>query len=773
MGRECHERYSQTNVSFDDPPVSPLNLDDAATLLMQLEATDLADLAVLRDALTDLAFENRVPLRAQPFVARAARVLGTIVNGTAADAQAAFADVGQAIEEAMKVVEKEGASPAPVAQAMASTVGGAAAIAIASGATAVVDAEPAAPVTTPATPVPAAVSAAASAAAPEHVPAQVPARQRTAAVELLPDDVDRDLLSDFITESGECVTNSEAALLQLEENPDDEEAVNTVFRAFHTVKGTSAFLGLTRIAEFAHEAESLLSRVRDREIAYTQGCADLSLRSVDMLKDLLAAVEKALATDGRSMLPAGYDELKEAVAGYDPARDGNGVALSVGADDIFPLDRATGDSEHEVAGAIGQAAGTGNTKARNESRSESRNESSGDATIRVRTDRLDRLIDMVGELVIAQSMIAGDDSIDTSTQHELQRKVTHAGKIVRELQDLSMSMRMVPLRPTFQKLARVVRDTASKAGKTVQFVTEGDEVEIDRNMVDRLGDPLVHMVRNAVDHGVEPPQERRTNGKAPMGVVRLRAYHASGNVVVELIDDGRGLHREKIVKKAIEKGLIETDKGMSDSDVFNLIFAPGFSTAEKVTDISGRGVGMDVVRRNLEAIRGRIDITSAPGQGTTFAIRLPLTLAVTDGMLVRVGEERFIIPLTHIHMSFRPEPSMMSTVVGKGEMVLLRGELMPVVRLHRLFDVANAVQSPLEGLLMIVGDGSRRTALLVDDLLGQQQVVAKALGDGLGKVPGVSGGAILGDGRVGLILDVNETLSLVQTDEQPARRVAA
>lgn len=766
MSRECHERYSQTNVSFDDPPVSPLNLDDAATLLMQLEATDLADLTVLRDALTDLAFENRVPLRAQPFVARAARVLGTIVNGTAADAQAAFADVSQAIEEAMKVVEKEGVSPAPVAQAMASTVGGAAAIAIASGATAVVDAEPAASARTPATPVPAAVSV----AAPASVPLHAPARQRTIAVEQLPDDVDRDLLSDFITESGECVTNSEAALLQLEENPADEEAVNTVFRAFHTVKGTSAFLGLTRIAEFAHEAESLLSRVRDREIAYTQGCADLSLRSVDMLKDLLAAVEKALATDGRIMLPAGYDELKDAVAGYDPARDGNGVALSLsGGDDIFPLDRAIGDSEHEVAGATLQTAGAGNTKAR----TESRNESSGDATIRVRTDRLDRLIDMVGELVIAQSMIAGDDSIDTSTQHELQRKVTHAGKIVRELQDLSMSMRMVPLRPTFQKLARVVRDTASKAGKTVQFITEGDDVEIDRNMVDRLSDPLVHMVRNAVDHGVEPPQERRTNGKAPLGVVRLRAYHASGNVVVELIDDGRGLHREKIVKKAIEKGLIETEKGMSDSDVFNLIFAPGFSTAEKVTDISGRGVGMDVVRRNLEAIRGRIDIMSAPGQGTTFSIRLPLTLAVTDGMLVRVGEERFIIPLTHIHMSFRPEPSMMSTVVGKGEMVLLRGELMPVVRLHRLFDVANAVQSPLEGLLMIVGDGNRRTALLVDDLLGQQQVVAKALGDGLGKVPGVSGGAILGDGRVGLILDVNETLSLVQTDEPPARRVAA
>jgi two-component system chemotaxis sensor kinase CheA len=201
---------------------------------------------------------------------------------------------------------------------------------------------------------------------------------------------------------------------------------------------------------------------------------------------------------------------------------------------------------------------------------------------------------------------------------------------------------------------------------------------------------------------------------------------------------------------------------MSDSEVFNLIFAPGFSTAEKVTDISGRGVGMDVVRRNLEAIRGRIDISSAPGKGTTFAIRLPLTLAVTDGMLVRVGQERFVVPTTNIHMSFRPEPSMLSTIVGRGEAVLLRGELMPIVRLHRLFHVPDAVESPMDGLLMIVGDAERRTALLVDELLGQQQVVAKTLGESLGKVPGVTGGAILGDGRVGLILDVGETVALAQ-----------
>jgi two-component system chemotaxis sensor kinase CheA len=663
----------------------------------------------------------------------------------------------------MKASENRAAAGAdPVAHAMAASVGGATAKAGAEGTVA---------------------TAAPEAAAPEPAPAPAPiGATRGPLVDQLPDDADRDLLPDFITESGECVVNSEAALLQLEANPSDEEAVNTVFRAFHTVKGTSAFLGLARIAAFAHEAESLLSRVRDKEIAYTRGCADLSLRSADMLKELLSVVEHALNGDGRMPVPDGYVELLDALAGYDPARDADGVAVPTRSesDDIFPAaDHDTtavavtsGDLRLATTAepSLPQVQGTASTAVSAAANNSATASSSADATIRVRTDRLDRLIDMVGELVIAQSMIAGDDGFSNGAQHELLRKVTHAGKIVRELQDLSMSMRMVPLRPTFQKLARVVRDTATKAGKTVQFVTEGDEVEIDRTMVDRLGDPLVHMVRNAVDHGVEPPHERTANGKPSLGVVRLHAYHASGNVVVELIDDGRGLHRDKIVKKAIEKGLIESDKGMTDSEVFTLIFAPGFSTAEKVTDISGRGVGMDVVRRNLEAIRGRIDITSVPGKGTTFAIRLPLTLAVTDGMLVKVGGERFIVPLTHIHMSFRPEPSMLSTVVGKGEMVLLRGELMPVVRLHRLFDVPNAVESPLEGLLMIVGDGHKRTALLVDELLGQQQVVAKALGDGLGKVEGVSGGAILGDGRVGLILDVNETLALAQTVEAGAPR---
>ena len=720
-----------------------LSLDDAATLLLQLEASDTADLIKLRDALTDLAFENRVSLRAQPFVARAARVLGTIITGTTPDAGAAFTEVSEAIEEAMRLSDQSASPPMPLAAATPIAV-------------------PQVAIAVPAAAVPAAAVLAVLAPA---VAAAEPIRseQHNAASDQIPEDAD--LLPDFITESHEYVAASEAALLSLEDNPTDDEALNTVFRAFHTVKGTSAFLGLGRIAAFAHEAESLLSRVREKEISYARGCADLSLRSVDMLSALLQAVVTALGTDGKIPLPAGYHELLDALAAYDPALHANGVTPAPAVEDesanVRPdISPVSSGSNASASAAPSSAAAIAATAAR-----QARGDANTDATIRVRTDRLDRLIDMVGELVIAQSMIAGDELFGTGKSHELLRKVTHSGKIVRELQDLSMSMRMVPLRATFQKLARVVRDTAVKAGKAVQFVTEGDDVEIDRTLVDILGDPLVHMVRNAVDHGVEPPAGRAAAGKTNTGTVRLSAYHASGNVVVELIDDGRGLYREKLVSKAIEKGLIESDKGMTDNDVFSLIFAPGFSTAEKITDISGRGVGMDVVRRNLESIRGRIDITSAPGKGTTFAIRLPLTLAVTDGMLVRVGRERFIVPLTHIHMSFRPEPSMLSTVVGHGEVVLLRGELMPIVRLHRLFDVQDAVQSPLEGLLMIVGDGNRRTALLVDELLGQQQVVAKTLGAALGKVPGVSGGAILGDGRVGLILDVNETVALAQSDE--------
>jgi two-component system chemotaxis sensor kinase CheA len=560
---------------------------------------------------------------------------------------------------------------------------------------------------------------------------------------LLPAEPDLELIGEFMTEANEHVVNAEAALLTLEERPDDAAAVNTVFRAFHTVKGVSSMLGMTALAELAHHAESLLARIRDGEIQCTGVYANLCLRGIDLLKETLNAVSAQLHGQ-EAKLPAGYAQLVRELQNPDAApAPASPVAVAPPAPVVAALaaPRVAAD-----AAPAAQAAASGGDE----------------SSVRVRTDRLDRLIDMVGELVIAHSMLAQDPRNDVSRDPDLARKVGHAGKIVRELQDMSMSLRMVPLRPTFQKLIRIVRDVAKKSDKLIQFVSTGDDTEIDRNMVDVIAEPLIHMVRNAADHGIESTAARIAAGKSPTGTVRLAAYHSGGSVVIDLSDDGGGLDKERILAKATQKGLIDPNKSLSESEIYQLIFLPGFSTTENVTDISGRGVGMDVVRRNIEQLKGRIEITSEKGKGTVFSIRLPLTLAITDGMIVRVGAERYIIPTVNIAMNFRPEASQVSTVAGRGELILLRGELIPLFRLHQLFKVNGAVTEPTRGLVVVLRDGLGSCGLLVDELLGQQQVVAKSLGAGVGKVAAVSGGAILGDGRVGLILDPGSLVALAK-----------
>jgi two-component system chemotaxis sensor kinase CheA len=361
---------------------------------------------------------------------------------------------------------------------------------------------------------------------------------------------------------------------------------------------------------------------------------------------------------------------------------------------------------------------------------------------------------MVGELVIINAMIAQDKSIPADDGQGFTRNISQLGKITRELQDLSISMRMVPLKGLFSKMTRLVRDLSRKSGKQVRFLREGEDTEIDRNMVESLSDPLIHMIRNGVDHGLEKPETRRSQGKPDEGTLLLRAYHAAGNVVIELQDDGRGLDRDKILAKAVENGLVEGDKELPDGEVFKLIFAPGFSTADQVTQISGRGVGMDVVKRNIEAMRGRVEVSSTKGEGSLFTIRIPLTLAIIDGMLLKVGREHYLVPTLNVNQAYRPEPDAVSTVQGKGEMVMLRGTLIPLFRLHRIFEVTGAIEDVTEAIVIVVENEGEKCAVLVDQLLGQQQVVIKSLGKGLGEVEGLSGAAILGDGRVGLILDV-------------------
>ena len=699
----------------------PPELNNAALIVVQLQPTELRDIKALRDSLREFAvFDAAASSQVRAHAQQAATFLSLILLGGSGDDAVLLAQASSAIDTAMRIADDADSGALNVTQ---------------TDLVAVVHENSAA-------------DALHNAMAVSNVPASVFRDGGR-----IPDDADIALLNDFIAESRESMAGAEAALLSLEGNPRDIEAINTVFRAFHTVKGTAAFMGLATLADFAHHAESLLSRVRDRELPYAQAVANLSLRSSDALGEFLDAIEQSVQSHDAIALPANFGRLMHDLLDVDDAL----TRQAVSATQAIAVPNA---SAPRATPADGSAP---NTAARSVTRP------GADLSVRVRTDRLDRLIDMVGELVIAQSMIAADPAVMASGRHDLQKKVSQAGKIMRELQELSMSMRMVPLKSTFQKLTRLVRDVAQRAGKIVELVTDGDETELDRSMVDAIADPLVHMVRNAVDHGVESPDDRERLGKPRAGRVHLSAFQQGGSVIVELRDDGRGLNRERILAKAIEKGLVTVGHSLTDSEIYALIFAPGFSTAETLTAISGRGVGMDVVRRNLESIRGRIDIQSVVGEGTTFQIRLPLTLAVTDGMLVRVGDERYVVPLTSIALCFRPERDMLATIPPNGEVVMFRGEVLPVVRLHTLFGIRSAVTQPDAAILMIIGDGDHRVALLVDQLLGQQQVVAKALGDGMGEIPGISGGAILSDGRVGLIIDVARLTSLARATAADAR----
>ena len=581
---------------------------------------------------------------------------------------------------------------------------------------------------------------------PEQKPAPNPepsAPQKTTAIS----EEDVPLVLDFIAEAAEHLESAEAGLLALETKPGDKEVINQIFRGFHTIKGMAGFLNLTDIGSLAHSAENLLDLVRKDKLVLTEEITNVIFESIDMLKKMIAglkeAVETGKAVPVQEKLPVLLTKLKNCAEGQ-PA--------TVLPD--MPLDQKK-DEKLDAILAPKDETETKDTAAKTQTHS-------SDDKIKVSTARLDNLINMVGELVIAQLMVAEETNTALASEYGLCRKVAHQGKIIRELQELSMSMRMVPIGGVFQKMTRLVRDLSHKAGKEINFLTAGDETELDRSIVDKISDPLVHMIRNSVDHGIESSEDRVKAGKNPIGRINLRAFHQAGNIVIEIEDDGKGLDKERILKKAVDMGVVSADEKLSDEEIFRLIFHAGLSTAQKVTSISGRGVGMDVVRKNIELLRGRVDISSSLGKGTTFTIRLPLTLAIIDGQIVSIGGERYIVPITSIICSIKPTAEQISSVQKRGEMVTIRGTLLPMVRLYKLFGVVSATENPTDALLVIVEEDNKKCCLLVDKLLGQQQVVIKSLGEGLGMVKGVSGGAIMGDGRVSLILDVPGLIKLSQ-----------
>ena len=374
-------------------------------------------------------------------------------------------------------------------------------------------------------------------------------------------------------------------------------------------------------------------------------------------------------------------------------------------------------------------------------------------TVRLDRYRLDKMINQIGELVIGTSMVEQDWSRFHPDMESA--ALVQLGKIVRDLQEMSLSLRMVPIAASFQKMTRIVRDLSHRLGKQIHLETEGEDTELDKTVIDQIGDPLLHMVRNSVDHGIELPEERIAAGKSPEGTICLKAYHQGGNFIIEIQDDGKGLDRDRILRKAIERGIVSEHDNLSDEDIYGLIFSAGFSTAEQVTDVSGRGVGMDVVRRNVEALQGSISIRSQKGKGCRMIVRLPLTLAILDGLLVRVANDSYVIPLLSVVESINQKDRDIKSVLSKGEVITLRGEIVPLLRLDRILNLRQSHDHTESNLLVIVEDQGRKYSLAVDELLGQQQVVIKNLEANFQKVPGVAGATILGDGRVALILDIN------------------
>ena len=687
----------------------------------------------------------------------------------------------------------------------------------------------------------------------------------------------------FFDETDEHLATMESLLLALDIAQPDEEALNAIFRAAHSIKGGSATFGFSDLTELTHVLENLLDRIRKGTLALTMPMVDAFLHAKDVLQALLAthrggdpvpeddvmeakrALDELRADDCVAAVPpveaapvlapvahrllieidvredvdvpalidqlaaqaeiatiqqgseggvpwvlemvSELDEgevaetlafavdptlfrirLEQGVAEEDgfglfmgaPAFPEPGIALQEDGFGLFtPLESTQDPLEDEGFGLFHPLPGEGAPPAptkpapiahAEKSPAHATSAAAAENSIRVNIEKVDLLLNLVGELVITQSMLMQSASYLDTVEHErLHNGINLLQRNSREIQEAVMSIRMTPVGFVFNRFPRVVRDLAQKMDKQVELKMVGESTELDKSFIEKLSDPLTHLVRNSLDHGIEAPDVRLAKGKSPQGQLTLRAFHQGGSIVIEVTDDGAGLDRERILAKARERGMTVSDS-MAGSEVWNLIFEPGFSTASVITDVSGRGVGMDVVKRNIQSMGGRVEIESMLNFGTTIGIHLPLTLAIMDGMSVRIGQETYILPLSFVLESLQPRPGEVNTISGKGRVVNVRGEYLPIIPLAEKFGVPHARMNPTEGILIIVECDDTRLALLVDDLIGQQQFVVKNLETNYRKVDGLSGATIMGDGQVALILDVT---TIVRSNQKAQAQAAA
>lgn len=580
---------------------------------------------------------------------------------------------------------------------------------------------------------------------------------------------DPELVGDFLLEAREHLQNVEAGLLVIEKDPSHRETLHSVFRSFHTIKGLAGFLEFDAIQQVSHEVETILDLARNGEMVMTGSLIDLTLEGSDFVSRETNRIEAELRGEMLSAQPHAdlVRRLKLAAKGESASAPElipqvSKAPASLPTSNLTTKPEVIADAQTSPSDTPSEPAPPADNPETPapaalvvvQAASAKRNAAAETHAIRVDTSKLDYLLDMVGEMVIAESMVRLDPELATMKNARLQRNLTQLRRVTEEVQKVAMATRMVPVGSLFQRVNRLVRDTCRKAGKLAEVEFFGEDTQLDKTIIEELTDPIMHMVRNSIDHGIESPDQRKTNGKNPSGTIQLKAYRQADHIQIEIVDDGRGLNKEKILAKAAERGLIPEGANLADSDIFQLIFEPGFSTAEKVTDLSGRGVGMDVVKKQIQKLRGKIDIQSQPGRGTTFFLKLPLTLAIIEGLVVGVGRERFIVPIYSVQEMFRPADGQLNTVQGKGEMVMVRNALLPVVRLEDSLHVEGSGKPSQEGLMIVAETEGKRFVLLVDEFIGKQEVVIKSLGTSLKNTPGVAGGAILGDGRVGLILDL-------------------
>ncbi len=581
----------------------------------------------------------------------------------------------------------------------------------------------------------------------------------------------------FVQEGNELLQNAEQGLLAWSENPADTESIGDIFRQVHSFKGNCGFFGFAQMEKLSHQMENILDRVKSGSKLAVDNPADQLLAALDILQQSINDV-----SDGNEGVIENLDKHLNQLQLLVPPLLGEflveeGVEEEAVSDAVKTQKKPVGEILVEKGKASPTQVNNALKKQQqklNEARKEAKpaartNTPAKRQDIRVDLGKLDSLINLIGELVIAENMLIHNPDLVGMELENFNKAGQHMSKLVRELQEMAMSIRMIPVSGLFRRMIRLVHDISVKAGKKVELELIGEETEIDKTVIETITDPLVHLLRNSLDHGLETPDERIASGKTEKGTVRLQARHEEGEVWVTVEDDGRGLNREKILEKAISKGLIDGDgSDLNDKQIYNMIFMPGFSTAAKITDISGRGVGMDVVKRNLERIKGKIDVSSTHGQGTRIDLRIPLTLAIIDGMLVRVGTTTCIVPTLSILEAFRPTMDQITITPEGDELSRVRENFFPIIRLHEILGKEPDSRDLPNGILIVLEYQGNRFCLFVDEIVGQQQTVIKGLSEFIGTVAGVSGCTILGDGGVSLILDVG---SLVESAENKSQDV--